>query len=440
MTNQALEILDNQVLIRNIRDLLEVSTVLVKSGLLPKAIDTAEKASVIILKGRELGIPMMASFSLINVIDRVPTVSPQGMLALINSRGVVEDLKIEGDDKQCTVTMKRRGQSAHTEVFTWSQAQKMATAEWKDGQRTTIPLTEKYNWRQMPKFMLQWRCVAACARIVYPDIVGGLYPPEEIDPGLVVNEEGEVVEGQVVEAQKHATVDQEMQQAQARAASEMAGRVQGASLEQVQANMEFVQGVLTYRHNAAGKAEVNVNGVWKEAGKLVGKLTDGALARFHDLFKDEKGKFNEFELSGHLKKHFKKGTVPALTWEEAAALLEWKKNERADPKWYADKIAKEPTEPLDAVAQSIAQVFELGAEVDADFLEFVGAIRSLKDPSQLSSLALSLRTHGVAWETHKDEMRALANLLAEGTVEFGTDEFNQMLASLEQAHAETTAS
>lgn len=42
--------------------LKEQATMAVKSGFLPRAVDTPEKAIVIALKGRELGIPPDASF------------------------------------------------------------------------------------------------------------------------------------------------------------------------------------------------------------------------------------------------------------------------------------------------------------------------------------------------------------------------------------------
>ncbi|HEX2926106.1 MAG TPA: hypothetical protein VHP38_07605, partial [Ruminiclostridium sp.] len=41
-------------------------------------------------------------------------------------------------------------------------------------------LLDKQIWRQYTKTMLKWRAVSGCARVVFSDIIGGLYTPEEI--------------------------------------------------------------------------------------------------------------------------------------------------------------------------------------------------------------------------------------------------------------------
>lgn len=150
---------------------------LVQSGFLPKAIDTPQKAVAIIMLGKELGIAPWASMSSINVIQGKPSVSPQLMLALINRSGQLEDMLVEGDERQCSVTMKRKGRAPHTEAFSIDEARKMN-------------VTNKPTWQSIPGTMLKWRAVAACARVVFPDVILGLYTPDEMGADVAVDETG----------------------------------------------------------------------------------------------------------------------------------------------------------------------------------------------------------------------------------------------------------
>lgn len=151
--------------------------VLKASGFLPQAIKSAEAAMAIILIGRELNIPMMTALNNINVIQGKITVPPQLMMAMINRTGELEDLKVSDDGGAASCLMKRKGRAAHTESFSMADAQKMQ-------------LDQKDNWRKQPRTMRKWRAIAACARVVFPDVITGLYTPEEM--GAHVNDDGEI--------------------------------------------------------------------------------------------------------------------------------------------------------------------------------------------------------------------------------------------------------
>src|SRR5579864_7640321 len=161
--------------------------ILLRSGFLPRAVTTEEKVLAILIKGYELGLPPMDALVGIGVIEGKPAVSPQLMIALINRSGQLKDLVIEGDDKKCAVTMTRRGRKPHTETFTIDDARRMKS---KDGDGNVISLADKYNWRQMPAVMLRWRAVSACARIVFPDVISGLYTAEEMGVDVTLDDEG----------------------------------------------------------------------------------------------------------------------------------------------------------------------------------------------------------------------------------------------------------
>lgn len=199
--------LDALAIANQIDQLRGLGETLVKSGLLPASIKTAEAAVVIILKGRELGIPPMEALNSINVIQGKPTVSPQLMLALIYRSGQGSIQIIERSDARSVVRAYRKGLPPQEFTFTLDDARRLG-------------LAEKDNYRKQPAVMLQWRNVAAAARAVFPDVISGLYLPEEMGAEVVVDDEGnmtvietsptptapqatpaEVLEGEIVEPQ-----------------------------------------------------------------------------------------------------------------------------------------------------------------------------------------------------------------------------------------------
>lgn len=154
----------------------ETASMLVATGFLPAAIKTPEQAMAIILTGRELGIGTMAALNTINVIQGKPTVSPQLMLALIERSGQLQDIQIEPHDGNAVrCTMLRKGRSPHTEIF-------------GDAEATAMQLSGKDNYKKQKQTMFRWRAVAACARVVFPDVITGLYTPDEM--GADVDEDG----------------------------------------------------------------------------------------------------------------------------------------------------------------------------------------------------------------------------------------------------------
>lgn len=150
---------------------------LVASGFLPQAINTAQKAVAIMLLGRELGVGPWAALTSINVIQGKPTISPQLMLALINRSGQLEDMTIEDDGSACTVSLARKGRTPHRYSFSMADAQSMG-------------LGGKDNWKKQPLIMRQWRAVAGCARVVFADVILGLYTPEEMGAVVIADDQG----------------------------------------------------------------------------------------------------------------------------------------------------------------------------------------------------------------------------------------------------------
>ncbi|WP_034340304.1 hypothetical protein [Deinococcus misasensis] len=155
----------------------QMAEVFIRSRMLPPSIQTVEQAIVIMVKGQELGLQPLQALNGINVIQGKPTVSPQTMLSLINRSGKAEDIKFEIGQDFASCTMIRKDRTAHTERFGQKEAQSMG-------------LLNKDNYKRQPLVMYKWRAVAACARIVFPDVIDGLYTPEEMGADVVVDAEG----------------------------------------------------------------------------------------------------------------------------------------------------------------------------------------------------------------------------------------------------------
>lgn len=151
--------------------LKDEAQVLVQSGLLPDSVHTWQTAVAIMLTGRELGLGPMAAFSGINVIRGRPALSGQLMLALIQRSGLLAKIEMypSGADEY-VVVMQRKGQEPHAEKFTLAMARQLGLDV--DG--------SKSQWSRQLMTMLKWRSVSACARVVFPDVIMGLYTDDEL--------------------------------------------------------------------------------------------------------------------------------------------------------------------------------------------------------------------------------------------------------------------
>jgi hypothetical protein len=145
----------------------EQAEMLVKTGFLPKDVNTPEKAVAIMLTGRELSLPPMVALNNIVVIQGKPTISPQLMLALINRSGQLDNLEVVTGPEGAIVTMKRKGRSPYVARFGPVEAKAMG-------------LSGKDNYSKQPETMFKWRAVAMAARTVFPDVILGLHTPDEM--------------------------------------------------------------------------------------------------------------------------------------------------------------------------------------------------------------------------------------------------------------------
>ena len=145
-----------------------------------------QQAAIIMLKGHELGIGLTAAFEFIDVIDGKPSIKPKGAIALIQQSGELAEMRIsEGQDAAghpnvCTVWMKRKNGFEFEASFTI-----------EDAKRAQL-IKANGAWEKYPANMLRWRAIGYVADIVFPDVIGGMYRPEEL--GAIVDVDGAVID------------------------------------------------------------------------------------------------------------------------------------------------------------------------------------------------------------------------------------------------------
>lgn len=134
----------------------------------------------VILRGRALGLDATTALDGFHVVKGRPTMGAHLITGLVLNSGKADYFKcVESTDGRCTYKTHRKDDpdpEPTTLTFTIEKARQMG-------------LADKDNWRKQPDTMLQCRAATALARMVYPDIVAGLYTPDEISDGEYVEAE-----------------------------------------------------------------------------------------------------------------------------------------------------------------------------------------------------------------------------------------------------------
>ena len=146
---------------------------------------------LVMLTGRDLGIPPTFALNLIYVVDGHPTLSAKLQLALLRRSGHrVEEIEC-GPEKVTLRGIHAVTGDVVTVSYTYAEADATSYASWEgEGDRrhkVTKKLTDKDNW-QYREDMLYARCSSRLARRLDPMATGGLYAPEDFgasDPEAV---------------------------------------------------------------------------------------------------------------------------------------------------------------------------------------------------------------------------------------------------------------
>lgn len=149
----------------------QMAKVLSCSGLIPQGLNTPEKVCVALEWGHELQLSPMVAVQNIAVINGKPTLSADIMAAVVKRSpefGGIEWRELTDRAAECVVTRRSAGYTETTvSRFTFDDAVKAG-------------LTGKDVWKRYPKRMLKHRCLSYALRDAFPDILAGLYNPEEM--------------------------------------------------------------------------------------------------------------------------------------------------------------------------------------------------------------------------------------------------------------------
>ena len=156
----------------------ELATLSVKSGLLPKAVNTPEKAIIIQMYSRAHQIDPMVAFSEIYVVNGKPSMSVKLKMSLVSDRipGAYVQV-VESTNTYCKAVGYRPNREKMTYTYTIEQAQKAG-------------LTGKDIWRNYADKMLMWRACGTICDIMFPDVCTmGTAHPDDNEPAIKIDSE-----------------------------------------------------------------------------------------------------------------------------------------------------------------------------------------------------------------------------------------------------------
>ncbi len=166
---------DQQLEPRTMQDAITLAKHMHDSRLF-SAYGTAQAVLSTILAGRELGMPAMASLRAFHIIEGKPQLSADSIAALVLKSGKAKYFKpVERSATAATFRTLRIGEDE--EPFTFIYTLEEARQAWKRDQKAW----DASGWGKNPADMLVARCKAKLARLVYPDVVAGLYDPSEVE-------------------------------------------------------------------------------------------------------------------------------------------------------------------------------------------------------------------------------------------------------------------
>lgn len=164
---------------------MNMARTLARSQIVPSAFrDKPDDVFAAIQMGAELGFQPMQSLNAISMIQGNATLKGQTMLSLVRAKVPRSIIKItkEGDVISCYAARSEEDAKnglGYTAEWSKEKAVKAKFAvKWdKDLKKFVL----KDNWENQPETMSRWRAVSEALRVIFPDILMGLYTPEEIE-------------------------------------------------------------------------------------------------------------------------------------------------------------------------------------------------------------------------------------------------------------------
>lgn len=152
-------------------DLKEQAALAYESGLLPRSVDSRERAVTIALMGKELGVAPMQALLGIYVVNGMVALRGSLMLRLIYERVPGARITVltapDKSELECAVEMTRPNGTPQVFRFTVEEAKKAG-------------FMNKPIWQQHTATMLRWAAIRTGARVVFADAIAGCYMEDEI--------------------------------------------------------------------------------------------------------------------------------------------------------------------------------------------------------------------------------------------------------------------
>lgn len=148
-------------------DVARVASIAARSGL--ARCTKPEEAAIILMTGMELGLTPMQSLRGIYIVEGRPVLAADTMVAIVTRSGACRYWRtIETTAERCAIETQRVDDATvYRRVWTLDDAKRAG-------------LVGKGTWAKYPAAMLRHRCAADMAREVYPEILLGMYDPDEI--------------------------------------------------------------------------------------------------------------------------------------------------------------------------------------------------------------------------------------------------------------------
>ena len=153
-------------------------------GFLPAHLKSEGELVAVILAGRELGIQPMASIRGIRLIQGQVALDATLQLGLMVRVGCKVRWLEDGSSGSAALELTRPGHDPHVSRFSL-----------KDAERAGL-VKSGGNWSKYPSAMLRARCVSSAGKAYCPDVLAGVYLPDELD-----------AVGQLRQAQEHDAPD-----------------------------------------------------------------------------------------------------------------------------------------------------------------------------------------------------------------------------------------
>jgi hypothetical protein len=158
--------------VMSLQDKLIMADQLAKSGLMPASLRNPEQVFVALQWGEELNLSPMVAINNIAVIKGRPTLSADLQFALVRANPEYAGCTwVRQDDKVAEVIIRRRCHNVtedYRSKFTIDDAMRAGL------------IVPKSAWETYPARMLKHRALSFACRDAFPDVIAGVYSPEEM--------------------------------------------------------------------------------------------------------------------------------------------------------------------------------------------------------------------------------------------------------------------